>query len=360
MVDNYEGKLIVRCFAEVPFDERTYHQVGFRALNETFSFNKKKLKLGNFGMGLVTFGILLEFIGALCMSTIFIWDNISYLAPDWEPWRIIVISTACVLPTCWMLNVSELAFTAFLGCVCKIFTVSVIVITFFINTSVIDKERYDVLPQSAPKFSVSVGIFILSYAGHACLPEIYVSMKEPKKFERVLDICFIIMFFTYSGMALFGYLQYGEGTAVIITQNLLNNETSTAQIIVAKTLIGLVIASCYFQVSPILSVVAAIPEDFIGIETKWKKRIFRTLLFLVVIVGSWIIMEHLAVLEAVTGSLCTMITSVICPALFYYGLNRKTVSRQETILLFTYLIFGILIGIFLLYNDIVAVVTGQQ
>ena len=223
-----------------------------------------------------------------------------------------------------------------------------------------ETTEYDYTPISPTHFSVSVGIFILSYAGHACLPEIYTSMEQPEKFEKVLDICFIIMFFTYSGMALFGYLQYGRATAVIITQNLVSNETSTVQIVVAKTLIGLVIASCYFQVSPILSVVAAIPEDFIGIEKPMRKRMFRTALFIVVIVGSWAVMTHLAVLEAVTGSLCTMITSVICPSLFYFGLNRKSVTWKETVLLFTYLIAGVLIGIFLLYNDILAVATGQQ
>eukprot|EP01083_Nonionella_stella_P116967 348025_1 len=358
---SYTGKLIVRCFEGVPPEERTYHQVGYIALNETLSFGKRKLKWGNFGMGLITFGILCEFVGALCMSAIFIWDNVSYLVPDLNFLWIIIISTCAVLPTCWMLNVSELAFNAFLGCVCKVFTVVVIVITFFLDTSVTERTEYDVVPQSPTRFSVSVGIFILSYAGHACLPEIYTSMKEPERFERVLDICFVIMFFTYSGMALFGYLQYGKATAVIITENLVTGEsTNKAQLYVAKALIGFVIASCYFQVSPILSVVANIPEDFLSIRTPMKKRVFRTCLFGGIVVMSWAVLQHLAILEAVTGSLCTMITSVICPALFYYGLNRKTVSMAETIVLFSYFICGVLLGLYLLYNDIIAVLTGQQ
>ena len=356
---SYTGKLIVRCFREMPENERTYHQVGFRALNETFCINGKPMKWGKYGMALVTFGILCEFVGALCMSTIFIWDNISYLAPNLDLKWIILFSCLALLPTCWMLNVSELAFNAFLGCICKIFTVSVIVITFFLNPSIVETQEYAVLPQNATRFSISVGIFILSYAGHACLPEIYTSMAEPHRFERVLDVCFVIMFFTYSGMALFGYLQYGAATNVIITANLLDNESNEIQIIVAKVIIALVIASCYFQVSPILSVFATIPEYFIKINHPIKKRIFRTFLFVIIMYLSYAVMNQLALLEAATGSLCTTITSVICPSLFYFGLHRKNVSWTETIVLVSYMIGGTLIGCFLLYNDIKALIAGH-
>ena len=129
----------------VPLEERTYPQVGYRALStlfyrqeaQTLNGDFLKSRWGSFGYGFVTFGILLEFIGAMCMSTIFIWDNVMYLVPDWQSWEIVLICTLMILPTCWMLNFSELSFNSFLGCVCKIFTVIVIVMTFFINMSVV-------------------------------------------------------------------------------------------------------------------------------------------------------------------------------------------------------------------------------
>lgn len=98
---SYTGKLIVRCFRNIPENEQTYHGVGYRALDGTFKFNGKPLKLGQLGQGLITFGILLEFVGGLCMSTIFIWDNISYLLPDVDLFWIAVVATLATLPTCW-------------------------------------------------------------------------------------------------------------------------------------------------------------------------------------------------------------------------------------------------------------------
>lgn len=98
---SYTGKLIVRCFHGLPASQQTYHGVGYRALDGTFAIGGKALQWGPLGQGLVTFGILLEFVGGLCMSTIFIWDNISYLLPEVDLFWIAVVATLALLPTCW-------------------------------------------------------------------------------------------------------------------------------------------------------------------------------------------------------------------------------------------------------------------
>ena len=104
-------------------------------------------------------------------------------------------------------------------------------------------------------------------------------MKNPKQFERVLELSFVAMFFIYTAMAVFGYLQFGDNTKILITENLVKHAQSKGELFIGKILIGFVIASCYFQISPVLSVIAAIPEHIFGIETSWKRRTFRTYLF---------------------------------------------------------------------------------
>ena len=220
-------------------------------------------------------------------------------------------------------------------------------------------QEYDVVPQSLPALSVAIGIFFFSLAGHPSLPEVYLSMKEPKKFEGVLDICFVIMFFTYTAMALFGYLQFGEDTSVVITGNLVNGAGSEGQVIIAKVLTGFIIASCYFQVSPFLSVASNVIEDLCAFDTPMKKRIFRTVAFGALTVASWFTKDHLGTLVAVVGSVCTTITSAICPALFYFGLNKNTISSWENGQLIVFLICGIAIGIFTFYNDILGLIHGD-
>ena len=247
--------------------------------------------------------------------------------------EIIVICTAISLPTCWMLNFNELSINSFLGCICKIFTALVVFVTFFINfddvQENIKQSQIDWYPRSTQSFCVSIGIYIMSFSGHPCLPSIYRAMKKPKQFETMLDVCFVIMCISYLFISIFGYLTFGRGTNVIITGNLLHGN-----VYLSKTLITLVVAGCYFQVSPLIAVMAEIPENnLLKLQTKMKIRIFRTLLFLFICIVSYFCMNQLALLEAITGSICTMIVSVICPALFYYKLFLSKRSTKQIMMI---------------------------
>lgn len=97
----YSGKLIVRCFHNVPEASQTYYGVGFHALDGTFNCGGKPLRLGPLGKALVTVGVLLEFLGAACIVMISIWDNVSYLLPQVDVFYIAVVASCAVLPTCW-------------------------------------------------------------------------------------------------------------------------------------------------------------------------------------------------------------------------------------------------------------------
>merc|ERR1712129_70167 len=52
-------------------------------------------------------------------------------------------------------------------------------------------------------------------------------------------------------------------------------------------------------------------------------------LFLSMCAVSFLCMDILPLIEAVTGSLCTMVVSVICPALFYHQLVIAKGSRKR-------------------------------
>merc|ERR1719384_1593014 len=79
---------------------------------------------------------------------------------------------------------------------------------------------------------------------------------------------------------------------------------------------------------------AEIPENnLFGLNSKFKIRIFRTLLFLFICLVSYLCMNQLALLEAITGSICTMVVSVICPALFYYKLFLSDTKNYKQIMM---------------------------
>ena len=132
----YTAKIIVRCFEKVDVNKRSYQQVGYEAM-------------GIFGYILVSFGIELEFIGALTMSIIFFWNNIHYLLPNIPLYIIIISGTIVVIPTTWMLNMADLRFISLFGCISKLLTVAVIVINFWIKYDVVYDTEYEYIPTYA-------------------------------------------------------------------------------------------------------------------------------------------------------------------------------------------------------------------
>jgi amino acid permease len=50
------------------------------------------------------------------------------------------------------------------------------------------------------------------FAGHAVFPSIYRDMENPKKYNHMVDVTYIITAVTYSFMAIIGYLMFGQET----------------------------------------------------------------------------------------------------------------------------------------------------
>ena len=351
---SWTGKLLVRCFIKMRPSKKTYPDVGYKSF-------------GGYGSFAVSLGIICEYFGGLCMCLIFMWNNIKYfldstnlLSSDlYGIGNIAMYATAAVLPLCWILNLSEMSFISFLGSMCNIFTVIVIIVCFILNIDTIrdNVENHNIhyYPRDSGSICVTVGIYVLSFAGHPALPAIYSSMREPAKFEKVLNRSFLVLFCIYCMMGLGGYLLYADNTNVIITNNLIIG--TGYDVIMAKVFNSLVVLGLYFQIPPVLALIAEIPEMNVFRIGKQRRdrvmqRIFRSILLVVCAFIAYEIINYLAVLEAITGSTATMITSVICPSLFYFAIYRNYTNANKRIVLVMTALFGLFCGIFLLFNDI--------
>ncbi|KAI3817628.1 hypothetical protein L1987_11424 [Smallanthus sonchifolius] len=70
---------------------------------------------------------------------------------------------------------------------------------------------------------VSIGLYGYCYAGHVVLPNIYMSMAKKSQYPLVLLACFTICTFLYAGVAILGYMMFGESTESQFTLNLPTN-----------------------------------------------------------------------------------------------------------------------------------------
>ncbi len=57
---------------------------------------------------------------------------------------------------------------------------------------------------------LSIGILSFNFGGHSLFPSLFTAMKQPKRYSRVLDFCFAIVFLLYASMAVLGYYTFGD------------------------------------------------------------------------------------------------------------------------------------------------------
>ena len=218
---SWTGKLLVRSFNRMRPQKRTFTDIGYKSF-------------GKYGSTTIAIGVFLQFMGTFCVNTIFLWENSQFIIDSFTAtsmhsvismrW-ISSLCTILVLPTMWILNLSEMSFVPFIGVICKILAIFVIAVCFVLNfDGVIDHIRSGdiaMYPENVESISMSIGIYLFSFTAHPVLPAVYAAMSQPDRFEVLLDRCFVALFVIFTTVSLWGYIPFAEDTEVIITGNLM-------------------------------------------------------------------------------------------------------------------------------------------
>ena len=71
-------------------------------------------------------------------------------------------------------------------------------------------------------FPLAFGLVMAGFSGHAVFPSIYRDMEDPKQYERMVDIAYVVTAFAYITMAVTGYLMFGQETMQEVTKKKLS------------------------------------------------------------------------------------------------------------------------------------------
>jgi len=300
----------------------------------------------------------IEFIGATIMTIIFLWANLYYLVEgDIDYFTIALFSSVLCTPTLWLLNAEKMGILNIIGVSSNIVFCVVTFLLAFFTQEPYHIETLTTVP-SRQDLSLATGIFILCFAGHACLTGVYKNMKEPSQFPSVLRFSFLCMFFIYATIGVCGAGVYGTFTAPLLTRNFAIWPGGWIHFCVT----GLIAIRCFVTVSPLLAVVSEMSESYFSeSESNTSKRIKRTIAFWIFVGISYLCKENVAYVEAITGSLASIITVFVLPLLFYFMAFPRYFEKRKfhRLGLFAFMFFFTVAGLYLSAQVVVRLVKGQ-
>ncbi|BBN16514.1 hypothetical protein MPTK1_7g06990 [Marchantia polymorpha subsp. ruderalis] len=297
-----------------------------------------------------------EFFGALCLCLIVIWQSITMLLPSYPlclgvycmiPMEVAILgSTLIMVPAVLIRTFSRLTSLSISGVISSLLLTSVVIIAY-----AMDPQQKDVADPAAREHEVidwdhlpmAAGIMIVSLSGHAGVPSLRRSMKNPENFERCISIAFFSIYVIYSTIGGFAYLYFGEATQVLITGNLNDSSSVTGFILlkigsftitINQLIIVLVATSAYTTCPALVYVVAELIVDLLRGDSATHipgagDLVARTIVLGLAYVVAIVAYDVLDNVESIVGGVCSVSVSLFLPALFYFKLYNKELSSSN-------------------------------
>ncbi|KAL2528746.1 Transmembrane amino acid transporter family protein [Forsythia ovata] len=305
----YTGLLIQRCMDMDP-NVRSYPDIGYRA------FGLKGRAFVSIAMNMELY---LVAIGFLILEG----DNLNNILPYMEfkigglviggRQSFIIIVGLIILPTVWLNNMSILSYISASG----------VLASFILLGSILWAGAFDGIGfhekgtlLNLKGIPTAVSLYAFCYCAHPVFPTLYTSMRNQKKFSKVLLICFIICTISYASMAVLGYLMFGSKVQSQVTLNLPTNKISS-RVAIFTTLVN-PIAKYALMVTPI---VRAAENRF---QSFHNRGLLSILLRSTLVISSIIVaiaIPFFGYLMSLVGAFLSVTASIILPCLCYLKIS---------------------------------------
>ncbi|KAJ8533940.1 hypothetical protein K7X08_007264 [Anisodus acutangulus] len=314
----YTGTLLKKCLESFPGIE-TYLDIGQAAF-------------GLFGRIFIAIALYAELYSSCIEYLIMMSDNLGALFPNshmefagfhLDSYQMCaIISTLVILPTVWLRNLSLLSIISAGGVIALILVVICLLWVGVINEVGFHPSGTAL---NIAKFPVTIGLYSFCYGSHSVFPNIYSSMKEPSRFPSVLLISFSIAFFSYLGVAVCGFLMFGENTKPQFTLNL------PAKLVTSKVAAWTVVVTPLAKYAITITPVAFGIEEFLPsrqLRTYGVSILIRTLLVFSTLVIS-LSVPYFGSVMSLIGSSLVMLVSLILPCACYIKLSKDRITRFQ-------------------------------
>ncbi|XP_073284541.1 amino acid transporter AVT1I-like [Primulina huaijiensis] len=304
----YTALLIQRCL-DMDKNLRSYSDIGGRAF-------------GSKGRAIVSIATNIELYLVATGFLILEGDNLYDLFPDIEynigglvlggRKSFIVIIGFLILPTVWLNNMSILSYISATGVMASFVLIgSVLWAAVFDGIGFRGKGTF----VNLKGFPIALSLYAFCYCAHPVFPILYNSMKDQKKFSKVMLVCFLVTTTSYAFMAVLGYLMFGSKVASQVTLNLPTSKTSS-KVAIYTTLVN-PFAKYALMLKPVIS---ALENRLTSCPNRGLSILIRTGLVLSTIIVA-VAIPFFGYLMSLVGAFLSVSASIILPCVCFLKIS---------------------------------------
>ncbi|XP_073296161.1 amino acid transporter AVT1I-like isoform X2 [Primulina huaijiensis] len=164
-------------------------------------------------------------------------------------------------------------------------------------------------------FPIAVSLHAFCYCAHPVFPALYNSMKDQKKFSKVMLVCFLVITTSYASMAVLGYLMFGSKAESQVTLNLPTSKTSS-KVAIYTTLVN-PFAKYALMLKPVIS---ALENHLTSSPSRGLSVLIRTGLVLSTIMVA-VAIPFFGYLMSLVGAFLSVTASIILPCVCFLKIS---------------------------------------
>ncbi|KAH7855924.1 hypothetical protein Vadar_030644 [Vaccinium darrowii] len=256
------------------------------------------------------------------------------------------LTVIAVLPTVWLRDLSVLSYISAGGVIASIL---VVICLFWVG--LVDKISFEQSQGTALNLTtlpVAIGLYGYCYSGHAVFPNIYTSMEKPNQYPAVLLTSFGICTLMYAGVAVMGYMMFGESTLSQFTLNMPQN------LVASKIAVWTTVVNPFTKYALTMTPVAMSLEELIP-SNHLKSHIYSILIRTALVISTLVVsltIPFFGLVMAFIGSLLTMLVTLILPCACFMSIVRGKITRLQGSLCILIIVVGVISSIFGTYSSV--------